>query len=78
LGYIYVEEVLRGQHIASNLVERAMREAGNVGVFATTRTDNAAMQKILCRNGFVLAGNPYLSNDGQRNLSLFVHPAGAS
>ena len=72
LGYVFVLLEHRGQGHANRLVEHALRAAGRRNVFATVRTNNAAMQAALRRFGFNQAGRDYLSDDAERTLSLWT------
>jgi hypothetical protein len=51
-----------------------MSQADNAPVFATTREDNAAMQKGLEQRGFVRVGKSWKSKRGEYQLILCVVP----
>jgi predicted GNAT family N-acyltransferase len=73
LGWIAVDEAHRGQRLARVLVAKAMETLGGAPVYATTRTDNLAMLRILPNYGFAPVGRPYASQEhpGQK-LALLV------
>lgn len=73
LGYIYVEDAMRGQGVATALTERALCLANGKGIFATTREQNKKIQYVLEKTGFSRAGKPYPSERGDFNLLLHVH-----
>lgn len=75
LGYIYVDVSERKKGFGGAIVEAALNAANGAGVFATTRVSNEAMQKLLPRYGFTKVGQPYLSDSGDYELVLMVHPA---
>lgn len=72
LGWVYVVPDLRAEGIASDLCRALVARAPTEPVFATTRSDNAAMQQILGTLGFRSVGVPF----GRRNeeLLLFFRP----
>jgi GNAT superfamily N-acetyltransferase len=75
LGYIFVTPAARGNGYGEHLVASTLMAAGSHGIFATSRADNTAIHKTLCRNGFAPTGNPYSSKDGKRELQLFCRAA---
>ncbi len=73
LGYIFVEEATRDRKFARSLAIQALQVAGEHAVYATTRSDNAAMQHILTSLGFMRCGEDYQSKRTDSFLSLFTH-----
>ncbi len=71
-GYVFVEVDQRGRSYARSLTEALMRDAGSANIFATVRVANQEMHAVLRRFGFVVAGRDYLSDDGERILSLWI------
>lgn len=69
LGYIVVDESVRGQKLSPKLVDAVLDAAGTYGLFATT--SSVAMHKILTRVGFVRRGNTYKGNEGDE-LTLYT------
>lgn len=59
LGYVVVAKSHRGQKLTWQLVDAALPFAGTEHVFATTRTDNDAMHRVLPARGFIASGEPY-------------------
>lgn len=72
LGYIFVVPEVRGNGHCGRLVEAALREAGARGLFATARSDNAAMHATLGRYGFARAGAPYPGRNEPETIQLFL------
>jgi GNAT superfamily N-acetyltransferase len=70
LGWIFVVPTHRGNRIAGNLCEQLLAREPGFCVFATTRTDNTTMKRILLALGFARAGKPYQRGDGE--LVLFL------
>jgi ribosomal protein S18 acetylase RimI-like enzyme len=72
LGWIYVDPAFRRKQIATMLCEQLLlRTTGNF-VFATTRSDNTAMRRILRACAFAEVGKPYMHRGEQ--LSLYLRP----
>lgn len=72
LGYVFVLDDQRGCGLARSLTDALIREAGRASIFATVRTANQGMQAVLRRFEFAVAGRDYLSDDGERLLSLWI------
>jgi len=73
LGWVFVPESLRRQSVAFKLTEWLVSCAGSKKIFATTRTDNAPMKKILISTGFCKNGTPYASDQNPGSmLQLFI------
>ena len=60
--------------MARKLLIAALASADGLGVFATSREDNAGMHSTLGNCGFSLAGKPYTGRD--RSIRLFLREAG--
>ena len=60
--------------MARKLLIAALASADGLGVFATSREDNAGMHSTLGNCGFSLAGKPYTGRD--RSIHLFLREAG--
>jgi GNAT superfamily N-acetyltransferase len=75
LGYIFVLPSARRQGVAVKLCRTALVAADGKGVFATTRSNNHGMNKILAMFSFKKAGRPYASARGEHQLQLFVRYA---
>jgi len=76
LGYVFVLPSARRLGIGQGLCSAALRAAGNKGVFATARTNNDGMQRLLPLLGFVKLGKPYASARKDYQLQLFIrYPA---
>lgn len=73
LGWFHVADGFRGHHISSHMVEQLMKHAGGVGVYATSRVNNAPMHSALTTHGgFVHEGSEYPSEQSDVPLRLFV------
>ncbi|UVK43972.1 GNAT family N-acetyltransferase [Mesorhizobium sp. AR07] len=73
LGYVVVAESHRRHKLGWRLVDAALSFASGSAVFATTRSNNAAMRRILRARGFTANGSPYPSTEhpGQE-IHLFL------
>jgi hypothetical protein len=72
LGWAFTLKKHRGSHICSNLVRKIVNVLGSQNMFATTRTNNLSMQKILMKNGFKKMGKPYKGRTDAYCLRLFA------
>ena len=70
LGWVYVEPAYRGSRIATSLCEQLLSINTMDAVFATTRIDNAIMNRVLLTCGFEKVGTPYLYRGEQLRLFL--------
>jgi ribosomal protein S18 acetylase RimI-like enzyme len=72
LGWVYVQPDHQSKGYSLVLSAAAKSQSDGAPIFATTRSDNTAMQKTLERLKFKRIGDPYLSEDGERTLLLYV------
>lgn len=72
LGWIFVLPSSRGAGFSHKLVQAALGATGGRGIFATSRSDNAPMHKVLNAHGFSLHGKAYASSRGNQSLVLFI------
>lgn len=73
LGWIYVGYEYRRLGLSTLLVGAALKARGVAPIFATTRSDNAAMAHVLLRTGFARIGQPYPSKENPGStLDLFI------
>lgn len=72
LGWVYVSPELRRKGLSLLLSQAALAESKGAGVFATSRTDNIAMHRLLAKLGFESTGNPFTSGRGKHSLQVFV------
>jgi|SRR5208337_1817229 len=72
LGWVYVLPEHRGKHYSEVLSAAVRSQSDGAPVFATTRSDNVAMQKALERLKFRKVGDPYSSADSERTLLLYA------
>lgn len=72
IGWVFVTPAARGRKLSVELTRCALEAAGANGVFATSRTDNAAMHATLRRFGFDPAGLPWQSSRGHYDLRVFL------
>lgn len=77
LGWVFVLPDCRGRGLAGRVVADTLVASEGAGVFATTRSDNHTMRKVLEGQNFVGIGQAYQSVRGGYDLSLFVRPAPA-
>lgn len=75
LGWVYVDSAFRGQGISLALSHAAIAASSGEGVFATSRSDNAAMHRSLVKVGLVPAGQQYASGRGKHLLQVFIRHA---
>ncbi|WP_425408511.1 N-acetyltransferase family protein [Hyphococcus sp.] len=73
LGYIFVDSANRKRGLAKSLVTKAIEVSGEHAVYATTRSDNSAMQNILTSFKFVKVGDDYKSKRTKSLLSLLTY-----
>jgi len=59
LGWVYVLPDYRGNRTATHLCRLLLGGVSGAGVFATTRSDNTPMRKILQAFDFVEVGKPF-------------------
>lgn len=72
LGWAYVDPSVRQQQIASTLCTALIADRSTACIFATTRTNNAGMQRVLEKVGFQKVGKSYQSKRGDHTLMLYV------
>ncbi|MGD8699992.1 MAG: hypothetical protein PVJ43_11915, partial [Gemmatimonadales bacterium] len=72
LGWVFVAPAYRGKRIAESLCAQLVSGERTAGVFATTRTNNTSMIRILHALSFSRVGNPYRRRD--ERLVLFLRP----
>ena len=75
LGWVFVIPSSRGAGLSHKLVQAALSAVSGQGVFATSRSDNAHMHRVLTAHGFSRHGNAYASKRGSHQLVLFVNNA---
>jgi GNAT superfamily N-acetyltransferase len=72
MGWVFVLPSSRGSGFSHRLVHAAIAAAVPEAVFATSRTDNTPMHRVLAAHGFSRHGQPFASRRGNQNLVLFV------
>jgi len=72
LGWVFVLPSSRGAGFSRKLVQAALGETGGRAIFATSRSDNTPMHKVLNAHGLSKNGEEYASIRGNQNLVLFV------
>lgn len=72
LGWIAVAPAARGQGLSHALAEAVLSFAEGKNVYATTEECNERMRKTNARIGFVQSGQPYLDDDGEDLLLLYI------
>lgn len=73
LGYVFIGPNLQGHRLSHRLVSEALAHSDGAGVFATVRTDNAAMLATLFNAEFAVVGQPYLGQQG-RMIGVSIKP----
>lgn len=71
-GWACVRSDYRSSGVGSLVTRAALAAAGEDSVFATCRTENAPMQHVLQKHGFIPLGKPYLSKLGGYAVSLLA------
>jgi GNAT superfamily N-acetyltransferase len=78
LGYVFVDPAHRQDGCGTRLATRAIQIAGVRPVYATSRSDNNGMRRILERLDFVISGREYSSaRDEAIRLRLFLRDSGS-
>ena len=72
LGYVAVDNDLRGHGLSHLVVAAALSRRENAGVCATSKLSNLAMHKVLESRGFIRVGVPWESNERGQYLALFL------
>lgn len=72
IGWAYTECLYRGRGICTNLIQLILSKSGNENLFATVRTENAAMCRVLEKTGFEKIGIPYKGRSKGYTLQLFA------
>lgn len=75
LGWVFLTPSARGKGLSLGLTGEALSNAGNSGIFATSRADNTPMHKTLEKVGFSVRGKTWQSGRGKHQVKLFVRPA---
>jgi predicted GNAT family N-acyltransferase len=73
LGWIVVHPSARREGHSHRLVESAIQLSDGQPVFATSRSDNQPVHKVLGKQGFILNGEEYSSTRGGYGLILLTH-----
>lgn len=72
IGWAFTMCEYRGKGICSGLVQKILDAYGRQSIFATTKTDNSSMQRVLEKNGFQKTGKPYEGRFDGYYLQLFI------
>jgi ribosomal protein S18 acetylase RimI-like enzyme len=72
LGYVCIADAARGHGFARHLCRSVLECADGASVFATTRSDNDRMQRVLANVGFSRAGKAYASTRRDATINLFL------
>ena len=75
LGWVYVLPSSRGVGFSRKLVKAALAATHGWPIFATSRSDNIPMHKVLKAQGFLCHGKSYASARGNHELVLFIRRA---
>jgi len=71
IGWAYTKCDYRGNGICTNLIKNLLKEFESENIYATVRTNNTAMKKVLKRTGFRQIGKTYLGRN-DRCIQLWV------
>lgn len=74
-GWVFVRPASRGNGLSHKLIEAALAASCGQGVFATSRSDNTPMHKLLKTHNFSCHGKAYESSRGKHELVLFIRSA---
>ncbi len=72
LGYVFVKEEARGKGVSHQLVAAAIERSNERSIFATVRSDNAGMQRVLKRAGFSVVGTAYAGRKPNDAIQVLV------
>lgn len=72
-GWVFTLPSARGHGYAPGISKYVLATANDRTVFATSRTDNTGMHRILKGLGFSPAGSTYPSDEGPHKIQLFVY-----
>jgi hypothetical protein len=73
LGWVYISTSHRGRHLTGCLLDSLLKLVKGVGIFATTRTSNTAIQHVLTSRNFRQIGTPYKSQEtAKAQIMLFI------
>lgn len=72
LGWVFVLPSSRGAGFSHKLVNASLSTISGQGIFATSRTDNRAMHRVLKAHGLFSVGQPFTSSQGDHQLILFA------
>jgi GNAT superfamily N-acetyltransferase len=72
LGWVFVLPSSRGAGFSHKFVQARLGATDGRAIFATLRSDNTPMHKVLNANGLSKNGGEYASIRGNQNLVLFV------
>jgi len=72
VGWAFTMDEYRGKGICCGLIQKIVDASGSQNIFATTRTDNLPMQRILEKNGFQKIGKPYPGRTKKYYLQLYT------
>lgn len=72
LGWVFVEPEFRRQYVGTTIVRELLGKVKGDKIYATTRTDNDKMKRILEFLNFHESGKEYKSRIGKQSLVLFV------
>ena len=71
IGWAFTDDRYRGQGVCSTLLHDLMKDFAHRNVFATSRSTNKGIHRILGRLGFVQSGNAYPGRNEE--IYLFVN-----
>lgn len=74
VGWAFTIKEYRGKGICCGLVKKIVDASKSENIFATTKTGNLQMQKILEKNGFQKVGETYRGRTDEYYLQLYVRP----
>ena len=72
LGWVYTNASARGKGVASSVVSSLVAALNGAPAYATSRTNNPHMHRVLQKFGFVANGAPYASALNGPSIQLFL------
>ena len=71
IGWAYTKCVYRGKGICTGLIQKILEKSESENFFATVRTNNPAMHRVLEKTGFRRIGKPYHGRTNH-SIQLFI------
>ncbi|MNG21971.1 hypothetical protein D3C84_1064060 [compost metagenome] len=69
---MFIAPAARGNKYSFHLAKAVITTVAGAGIFATSRSGNVAMHRVLAELGFQASGTTYKSTHGDYDLRLFT------